>query len=173
MNVLSHFAQSADYYTDYNYNYDYTPENAAAAVVLGGMFLVFTLILALIGYAVHAFLLGRIFKKAGVDQWIAWVPFYNGWKMLELGGQQGFWAVLAIIPVVNIVSLVFMYIAMYNIGLKLQKEGWFVVLAIFLPLVWVIWLAFDSSKWNESKGAASLTPVATGKDKTAVAKETK
>lgn len=163
MDALSLFAQSADYYTEFDPNY--SASDATAAVVAGALFLTLILIVSVIGYAIHAFLLGRIFKKAGVEQWIAWVPFYNTWKMLELGGQQGFWAVLAIIPVVNIVSAVFIFIAMYNIGLKLQKEGWFVVLAIFLPAVWIIWLAFDSSKWNESKGAPSLTPLTNGKDK--------
>lgn len=171
MNVLSQFAQSADYYTDYNFESNYSSEDAAAAVILGGMFLIFALMLAAVGYALYAFFLGRIFKKAGIDQWVAWVPFYNSWKMLEIGGQQGFWAVLTIIPFVNIVSAVFMYIAMYNIGLKLQKEGWFVVLAIFLPAVWVIWLAFDSSKWDESKGAPSLTPVTGDKPKTTSTKQ--
>lgn len=102
-------------------------------------------------YALHAFLLGRIFKKAGVAQWIAWVPFYNSWKMLELGGQQGFWAVLAIIPIVGYVSAVFTYIAMYHIGLKFGKDGAWVVLAIFLPTVWMAILAFDSSKWQPAK----------------------
>ena len=81
------------------------------------------------------------------------------WILLELGDQKGFWAVLAIIPFVNIVSAVFMIIAEYNIGLKLGKEGWFVLLAIFLPLVWLIWLAFDKSTW---KGVApKATPAAT------------
>lgn len=154
MGIFTQLAQAG-------YEYDYegmsganefgNGDGAVAMIALGflGIFTVFVLI---ISYAVTAFLLGRIFKKAGVPQWIAWVPFYNSWKMLELGGQQGFWAVLAIVPVVNIVSAIFMYIAMYNIGLKLQKEGWFVLLAIFLPLVWLIWLAFDSSKWNEKGG---------------------
>lgn len=159
MSLLSQLAQSADYYSDYNYNtdYSYTPDQAAAAAVIGGMFLLFMLFTAVIAYVVHAFLLGRIFKKAGVDQWVAWVPFYNMWKLLELGGQQGFWAVLAIIPFVNIVSAIFMYIAMYHVGLKLQKEGWFVLLAIFIPTVWMIWLAFDDSKWQGVKATPAKT----------------
>lgn len=161
MSLLSQLAQSADYYSDYNYNtdYSYTPDQAAAAAVIGGMFLLFMLFTAVIAYVVHAFLLGRIFKKAGVDQWVAWVPFYNMWKLLELGGQQGFWAVLAIIPFVNIVSAIFMYIAMYHVGLKLQKEGWFVLLAIFIPTVWMIWLAFDDSKWQGAKAAPAKAEV--------------
>ena len=133
----------------YEYNYTYTTpaptadSAAVLAVVMG--FLFFFLLFAVVSYAVTAWLLGRIFKKAGVEQWIAWVPIYNNWKLLEIGGQQGFWAVLAIIPFVNIVAAIFTYIAMYHIGKKLGKEDWFIVLAIFLPLVWLVWLAFDDS----------------------------
>jgi hypothetical protein len=150
MSIFSQLAQASDYYTDYDYSTDYGSSTAdgAAAAVVGGVFILFMLFTLVISYVVSSFLLSRIFKKAGVEQWIAWVPFYNNWKLLEIGGQQGFWAILVIVPFVNIVSVIFTYIAMYRIGLKLQKEGWFVLLAIFLPIVWYIWLAFDSSKWQ-------------------------
>lgn len=141
------------------YNYDYyqdAPSDAATAAVFLG-FMTFFLVLALVSYVVTSWLFGRIFKKAGVEQWIAWVPIYNTWKLLEIGGQQGFWAVLSLIPIVNIVAAVFVYIAMYNIGKNLGKEGWFVLLAIFLPLVWLIWLAFDDSKWHGPKVARKAT----------------
>ena len=49
-----------------------------------------------------------------------------------------------------------MYIAMYNIGLKLGKEGIFVLLAIFLSPVWLTWLAVDKSVWNDAAGAPRL-----------------
>lgn len=171
MNFLSLFGQYSDGYDSYNSNlfsddsmynspsmYDTTntlsPE-AAAGIALG--FMIFAIIIALISYAVTAFLLGRIFKKAGVEQWKAWVPIYNNWVLLELGDQKGFWAVIALIPIVNIVSIVFMFIAMYNIGLKLGKESWFILLAIFLPLVWLIWLAFDKSTWNGTATVPATT----------------
>lgn len=137
----------------------YTPEptagDIAAGAAIAGAFLFFFLIVALISYVITAWLLGRIFKKAGVEQWIAWVPIYNNWKLLEIGGQQGFWAVLALIPFVNIVSAIFTYIAMYHVGKKLGKEDWFVLFAIFLPIVWLIWLAFDDSKWSGAKPVAA------------------
>ncbi|MBI3889665.1 hypothetical protein HY312_03800 [Candidatus Saccharibacteria bacterium] len=146
MSVFSQLAQSSAYYEQ-----SATPNDDAAVYVML-IFLFFFVVISIISYVVYSLLLGRIFKKAGVEQWIAWVPFYNFWKTLELGGQQGFWAVLLVIPFVNIVASIFLYIAMYNIGLKLQKEGWFVLFAIFLPIVWYAWLALDSSKWNEKGG---------------------
>lgn len=112
------------------------------------------IIFGLLAYVVGSYLLSRIFRKAGLDQWKAWVPVYNNWKTYELGGQQGWWAILMFVPVVNVAAAVFFYIAAYNIGLKLQKEGWFVILAIFLPIVWLAWLAFDKSTWNGAVSTA-------------------
>ena len=144
---------------DYNYDYMYTTEptadGVAAGIVLGGIFLFFVFTFVLIAYVIGAWLLGRIFKKAGEPQWIAWVPIYNSWKLLELGGQQGFWAVLALIPFVNIIAAIFLYIAMYHVGKKLGKEDWFVLFAIFLPIVWLVWLAFDDSKWPKAPAGKS------------------
>lgn len=115
---------------------------ALAAIIL------FSIFFAIIAYAIYAVLLGMLFKKAGVPQWVAWVPFYNVWRFLEIGGQPGFWAVLSIISPLNIVTAVFIYISSYHIGLKLGKESWWVIIAIFFPVIWLAILAFDSSKWQ-------------------------
>jgi len=150
MNTLLQFAQST-----YDSTYTTTSVDSATAAGVSAGLVLFTILSVIVAYVVSAILLGRIFKKAGIESWIAWVPFYNTWKMLEIGGQPGYWAVLALIPFVGYVSIVFVFIAMYNIGLKLGKSGAFVVLGIFLPIVWYIWLAVDDSKWNESLGAPS------------------
>jgi hypothetical protein len=144
----------AQYYTTYDYNYSSSNVDPAAAAAITAGVIVFMLIVAAVTYILFAIFLSKVFKKAGVPSWIAWVPFYNSWKLLEIGGQQGFWAVLAIIPIVNYVSAVFMYIAMYHIGKKFGKDGAFVLLAIFLPIVWLIWLAVDKSTWNDKASTA-------------------
>ncbi len=157
-------------YSQYTYDTDPQVESAAIAAVI-----VFFLFFAVVSYALVAFLLSRLFKKAGVPEWAAWVPVYNNWKLLELGNQPGFWAVLSLIPFVNIIATIFTYIATYHIGLKLQKAGWFVLLAIFLPLIWLIWLGFDDSKWP--KKSVAKKPLARKKavkaTKTAKATKTK
>jgi hypothetical protein len=146
---MNYLSQLAIYYSNYDNDYSYT--SSAAATLAPGVIMLFVLIGFIIFaalYALHAFLLSRIFKKAGLASWIAWVPFYSTWKLLELGGQPGFWAVLAIISPLNIVTAVFVYISMYHIGLKFGKDGAWIVLGIFLPTVWMAILAFDSSKWD-------------------------
>lgn len=159
MNLLRLLGDMTTYY-DPNSNSYYSSSTSStdAAAAAGAMMFImmFAFVVFVVSYVVFALLLGRIFAKAGVPQWKAWVPVYNNWIMMELGDQAGFWAVLAYIPIINIVAIVFMYMAMYKIGLKLGKEGAFVLLAIFLPLVWFIWLAVDKSTW---KGSAA-TPVA-------------
>lgn len=147
MNILTTFAQS--YSNSYPTTSNMTAADSAATAAVALIFMLGWFIFFVGVYVVFSLCLMKIFKKAGVKPWIAWVPFYNNWKMLEIGGQQGFWAVLAILPIINIVSSVFMYIAMYHIGKKLNKDGTFVLLAIFLPIVWFIWLAVDKSEWND------------------------
>ncbi len=159
MNILTTLAQSTstldgEIFTTTT-NISATDAAAASAAVL--VLVIVWMIFALASYLLTAFALMKIFKKAGANPaWAAWVPFYNTWKTLELGGQKGFWAILAIVPIANIVSVVFTYIAIYNIGLKLGKSGAFLVLAIFLPIVWLLWLAFDKSTWDETAGAPRL-----------------
>jgi hypothetical protein len=153
MNAL--FAHGS--YDSYDYSVHTADESTLSAVaILFMMFFVFIILAAT--YVATALLLGRIFKKAGVESWKAWIPFYNNWILYELGDQKGYWAAVAIIPVANIVSGIFMIIAMYKIGLKLGKEGVFVLWAIFVPLVWYVWLAFDDSKWQKKPHRANTKP---------------
>jgi hypothetical protein len=143
----------------YDYSYGTSQANTDPAVLAGVTitFLLFGLVL----YIINSIFLAKVFKKAGVEGWKAWVPIYNAWVMLELGDQPGWISLLtltAIIPVVGfitaLVATVFLVIAAYKIGLRFGKDGVFVLLYIFLPLVWVIWLAVDSKAvWKGAKPA--------------------
>jgi uncharacterized protein DUF5684 len=149
MNISTALTQLSYYYDTYDSSYRYSSTTVPPEV--SAFFMLVALLTAAVMYVIISLLLGRIFKKAGVPGWKAWVPVYNTWTMLELGGQKGYWSVLALIPFIGIIASVFLYIAMYNIGKKLGKEGAFVLWAIFVPLVWYVWLAVDSSKWSKSK----------------------
>ena len=156
--------------------------NVPTDALLAGVF-VFFIVLIVLMYVTVALLLARIFKKAGVKGWKAWVPVYNTWTTLELGGQKGWWSLLTVAPIVtwfsslggsenmwfaislltfivSIVGTVYLYIAMYKIGLRFGKEGYFVLWAIFLPIVWYAWLALDKSTWKgpEAPLADTKTP---------------
>jgi hypothetical protein len=162
VNPLTHLAQTN--------TYDYTPvtseevfvdpSTGEAAANAGIVLLPILLIIGLISYVLYSWMLGKIFKKAGVEAWKAWVPFYNIWIMYKLGNTASWWTILMFVPIINIVASVFFYIASYRIGRKLGKSGAFVLWAIFFPLVWFAWLAFDDSTWHEDTTTPEASPVA-------------
>lgn len=157
-----------------------TSMSAAEAAVFGSVFLVFGSIM-LILVIVMIVAMWKIFAKAGEPGWKAIVPIYNSWVFLKLGNQAGWWALVALIPLVNIVAVVFLAIAAYNIGLKLGKQGWWVILYILVPFIWALILAFDSSKWQGNApgvianpvGDQPSTPLETAQDSDEVTRETK
>lgn len=133
------------YQTNYSYNYS----EAEAAALLGSV-IVMAAIIGLASYVFSAIFLGLIFKKAGQPIWKAWVPLYNSWVLLELGKQKGAYILFILIPFVGpLIASIFVLIAQYHIGLKLGKTGAFVLWAIFLNPVWLVWLAIDDSKWGD------------------------
>ncbi|HBT94756.1 MAG TPA: hypothetical protein DEB24_00945 [Coriobacteriia bacterium] len=146
-----------------DYYYYYGSSDAALAFVAA--FGLFGAALGLVYYVIYAFFLMKLFEKANVPAWKAWVPFVNTWKLFELGGFQGALSLLflaAVIPCVGwiaaIAAAVLGYIAAYNIGLKNGKEGVWVVLYIFLPVVWAGILGLGKSTWNDSLGKPALGP---------------
>jgi len=100
-------------------------------------------------YVYYALAVSSIFRKAGLKTWPAWVPFFNTWRILQLGGQKGWWVLVGLIPFVGIiVYLVFLIIAGVNIQTALGKPGVFYLLALFLTPVWYGILAWDGSTWR-------------------------
>jgi hypothetical protein len=77
-----------------------------------------------------------LFRKVGIEPWAAWVPVYNLWKMLELGGFPGWVALVALLPFGGIVRDVFFYIGTYRTGIAFGKEAWWVLIPIFVLPVW-------------------------------------
>ena len=106
MNILTTLAQSTYYYYENGSSYSSNSLTAEEAAGVAGVFVFFAAIaflFAIATYVISAICLMQIFKKAGVKPWIAWVPFYNSWKVLEIGGQQGFWAILA--PIASVATI--------------------------------------------------------------------
>jgi hypothetical protein len=141
---------------DYDYGYSYAGAMGAIVAIYLGILLVTLLFLAAY-YVLMAIALSTFFKKVGVEGWIAWVPIYNHWKWLEVGGQPGWLSLLSLVPGGSYVTLVFLYIGMYRTGKAFGKDGSFVVLGIFLPFVWAFMLGGRSSgeyhpEWFASYG---------------------
>lgn len=108
-----------------------------------------TVVLSLAIYAYFSWTGSLIFKKAGVKPWQSWVPYLNSWRLLQLGGQKGWWVLIAFIPIVgHIFFLVYYWFAQFHIGRALGKSDPFVLLGIFLAPVWFGILAFGKSTWQ-------------------------
>ncbi|MDH6180133.1 hypothetical protein M2152_000315 [Microbacteriaceae bacterium SG_E_30_P1] len=118
---------------------------------------VIIVISSVIAYIFYSLMASRIFAKAGVKPWQAWVPFLVTWRLLQLGGKPGWFLLIGLIPIVGqIIYLIQRWIAQYRIGLGLEKSGVFVILAILLEPVWFLVLAIDGSTWSPKH--TSLVP---------------
>lgn len=166
-----------------SYDYNITPTTSsnfflnlipnAFSGSLDGLSLYLFFLLLLIGLPVYIYssnTLSKIFKKAGIKSWIAWVPFYNTWKFFELGNFNGALSLIAIASVIPTIgdfavlaSTILAILAANNIGKGFGKKGLFTVLAVLLPFVWLGILAFGKDKWSGKmyqKVSTSSTPPA-------------
>ena len=99
-------------YYDYGNTSGWTVLFAVAIVMMVGYLVI------LIGfYVVMALALSSFFRKVGVEPWIGWGPYYRTWKWLEVGGQPGWIALLALIPYGSYVTLVFTSIGAHRTGI--------------------------------------------------------
>ena len=143
-------------------SYDYDGTGALIAVILAlyaafsVIFLVAYLVIIVAYFVVMGFAYMSFFRKVGVEPWIGWVPVYNTWKWLEVGGQQGWFSLLVFVPFGSYVYLAFHGIGMYRTGKVFGKDGAWVVLGLFLPFVWLFLLGRERElyrpEWNANFG---------------------
>src|SRR5215470_5545735 len=63
--------------------------------------------LAIFGIAV----MWKVFTKAGQPGWASLIPIYNTYIMLKMAGKPGWWLLLFLVPIANIVIFIIMNIA--------------------------------------------------------------
>jgi len=129
---------------------DYSDSDQALeyALLIIGLIYLFAGILLIALYIVMSIALMKFFRKVGVDGWIAWVPYYNNWKWLEVGGFPGWLALVGLIPGAGVVTSVFLYMGMWRTGIAFRKTGGFLVLGIFLPFVWLFMLSSRTEEYH-------------------------
>ena len=99
---------------------------------------------SLIFYLYFSYSLYVIAQKTGHTEnaWLAWIPFINAFLMLQIAGEPGWWFVLLLIPIVNIVIgiIVWMKIA----EARNKPEWWGILLLVpFVNLIVPGYLAFS------------------------------
>lgn len=139
----------------------YNDYGAAAGISVG--IIIFSLVLALAIWALSSFAMMKIFQKMNIEGWKAWVPVFNMWVFIEAAGFPGFYLLAGLIPFIGQLALaVLMVICAYRIGIGFNKSGAWAVLYFFLPLVWMLILAFDGSKWRGLPDGALAQSTAAG-----------
>lgn len=121
--------------------YSETPEVPAS-------FYVIILLLGVVLYALGAWALGKVFAKAGVESWKAWVPVYNSIVIFKLGGYSPLWILLMFVPGANIAAVIFMVLAVHRINEGFGMGGGMTVLYIFLPFVWSLVIGLTDVRWS-------------------------
>jgi len=89
--------------------------------------------------------LWRIFTKAGQPGWACLIPIYNVYILLKIAGKPGWWLILFLIPIVNIVVAILVALAVAeNFG----KSGGFVIGMVLLPMIFYPILAFGDAQYS-------------------------
>lgn len=98
-------------------------------------------ILCTIGF--HIGLYG-MFKKAGIEPWKAFVPYYNTWVMVEKMPLKKYWFFLQFIPIIGQFITIWIYIKF------VEHFGRFSLLhhaaAVFLPFIYFPYLGFSKNE---------------------------
>ncbi|MFZ9503551.1 MAG: signal peptidase I [Cyclobacteriaceae bacterium] len=97
----------------------------------------------------------RIFQKTGIKPWIALIPFWSEFKIMELVGKPNWWIIYLLIPIFNIFAY---YILIFDLIRCLGKESiWSQIICIFAFYIYLPWLAFQ--KETKYLGKVDTLPV--------------
>ena len=101
---------------------------SAVGGLLAGTMLLFVLAMALAGYVYVSLALQTIATKTSTQNgWLAWIPIVNIFLMLDIAKKPLWWFILFLIPVVNIVIAVLVWM---GIAEARQKPNWWGILTI-------------------------------------------
>lgn len=91
-----------------------------------------SLIVGLAFYIYISYSLYVMAKKTSTpNEWLAWIPLINVFLLLKVGGKSYWWFLLLLIPLINIVFAVLIYMAVAE---RLHKPSWVGIL-IIIPLI--------------------------------------
>lgn len=127
----------------YTYNTTYYTTTSVDTEALGaamGVASVFALILMVIMIVAN----WKIFTKAGKPGWASIVPFYNMYTLFEVAGMNGWMFLLLLVPIVNIVMAIMVYI---NLAKAFGQSGAFAVGLILLNPIFSLILAFGKAQY--------------------------
>ena len=86
----------------------------------------------------------KVFVKAGKPGWGAIIPLYNMYCMFQITFGNGWLFLLCLVPCVNIVMIIIMYV---KLAKAFGKGGGFAVGLIFLPVIFLPMLGFGDADY--------------------------
>lgn len=118
-------------------------QDDAMPVAIVGAFLMVYIVVMLAFYIYFSYSLMVIARKTSTEnEWMAWIPIINIILMLNIAQKPVWWILLCLIPLVNIVILVLVWMA---IAERRGKPNWWGIMMI-VPIVNIIvpgYLAFS------------------------------
>jgi len=91
----------------------------------------------------------KTFEKAGQPGWACLIPVYNWYIMLKIGGKPGWWLLLFLIPLVNII---FAIRTINMISKSFGKDEGFTVGLIILSFIFWPILGFGDATYQGPYG---------------------
>lgn len=95
--------------------------------------------------------LWKIFTKAGKPGWAILIPIYNIIVLLEIVGKPWWWLLLMLVPIVNIVFVVWMY---NMLSLSFGKDTGFTIGILLLPMIFLPILGLGDATYKGPAGEA-------------------
>lgn len=98
-------------------------------------------ILATLGWHIGLF---GMFKKAGIDGWKAFLPFYNTWCMVEKMPLKKYWFFLQLIPIAG--QFITIWIAIKFVEHFGRFGFWHHVATVFIPFAYFPYMGFSKGE---------------------------
>ena len=104
-----------------------------------------TYIFAIVVAVIMIAAMWKVFTKAGKPGWASIIPIYNIIVLLSIAGKPTWWFILLLIPIVNLVIAILMYVALAE---KFGKGGGFAMGLVFLGVIFFPILGFGSAQYR-------------------------
>ena len=116
-------------------------QQAQANPVVSAVSGIVGLVIAVIGIAS----MWKLFTKAGQPGWASIIPIYNLYVLCKISGKPGWWLLLCIIPFVNFVIVILLFLGLAkNFG----KGAGFGIGLVFLGFIFLPILAFGDARYQ-------------------------
>ena len=124
-------------------------DNGLFAVLFSGVYGICALLFAVL------IIVGmwRMFVKAGQPGWAAIIPIYNIYVLLQIVGRPGWWLILFLIPFVNIVIGLLIFIDLAKSFGK--SAAWGIVLLFIFNAIGYLILGFSDAQYKGPAAASS------------------